>query len=283
MMQYTQRALSSLNQALAEVAMQTENGLQMAERSCQIIQSTIRELKKFIHDYTFKDQQEEILFFKEIKPQFIRELIYFTELYYIEANKPIGDRNVLEAYYRQVIQRNRMYFERNQALYVYYLSGKTIYDSLYFLRESDEEPLHLEYMLDIDLRFSTIHSFKLSKLQAFENLQHYLNNAISLLDHPEKLISSSKDERTKNRWTDSKAALIELVYAMHSRGSINNGKGDVKQIVADMESFFNIQVGNFYRTFQSMRIRKKNRTAYLDTLKESLERRMDDTDFNFSK
>ncbi len=281
MIQYTQKALANLHKALAEVAMQTENGLQMAERSCQIIQSTIRELKEFIHNYTFKDQQEEILFFKEIKPQFIRELIYFTELFYIEANKPIGDRNVLEAYYRQVIQRNRMYFERNHALYVYYRSGKTMYDSLYFLRESDEEPLHPEYMLDIDLRFSTIHSFKLAKLQAFENLQHYLNNVIFLLDHPGLI--SSKDEKPRNRWTDSKAALIELVYAMHSRGSINNGKGDVKQIVADLESFFNIQVGNFYRTFQSMRIRKKNRTAYLDTLKESLERRMDEADFNFSK
>jgi hypothetical protein len=156
-----------------------------------------------------------------------------------------------------------------------------MYDSLYFLRESDKDPLQPEYMLDIDLSFSTIHSFKLAKLQAFENLQHYLNNAIFLLDHPGLI--SSKDEKPRNRWTDSKAALIELVYAMHSRGSINNGKGDVKQIVADLESFFNIQVGNFYRTFQSMRIRKKNRTAYLDTLKESLERRMDDSDFNFSK
>lgn len=280
MIQYTERELAMLNHALAEVAMQAENGLQMAERSCQIIQTTIRKLKKFIHNYTFKDQEEEILFFKEIKPQFIRELIYFTELFYIEANKPIGDRIILEDYYRQIIHRNRIYFERNQALYVYYRSGKTINDSLYFLRESDEEPMHPEYMLDMDLRFSTIHSFKLSKLQAFENLQNYLNNAISLLDHPGGL-KSSKDEKAKNRWTDSKAALIELVYAMHSRGSINNGKGDLKQIVSDLESFFNIQVGNFYRTFQSMRIRKKNRTVYLDTLKESLERRMDESDLNF--
>jgi hypothetical protein len=161
------------------------------------------------------------------------------------------------------------------------LSGKTIYDSLYFLRESDEEPLNSEYMPDIDLRFSTIHSFKLGKLQAFENLQRYLNNAISLLYNSEGLILQKNDKHVKNRWTDSKAALIELVYALHSRGSINNGKGDVKQIVTGLESFFNVQVGNFYRTFQSMRIRKKNRTVYLDTLKESLERRMDETDLNF--
>jgi hypothetical protein len=270
-----------MNEALAEVAMHSENSLQMAERSCQIIRSKIHELKKFIHSYTFKDQDEEILFFKEIKPQFIRELIYFTELFYIEANKPMGDKIILEAYYRQIIHRNRIYFDRNQGFYVYYLSGKTIYDSLYFLRESDEEPLNSEYMPDIDLRFSTIHSFKLGKLQAFENLQRYLNNAISLLYNSEGLILQKNDKHVKNRWTDSKAALIELVYALHSRGSINNGKGDVKQIVTGLESFFNVQVGNFYRTFQSMRIRKKNRTVYLDTLKESLERRMDETDLNF--
>ena len=73
MMHYTQTALASINEALAKVASEAENSLQMSERSCQILQSYIVELKKFIQGYTFKDRQEEILFFKEIEPIFIRE------------------------------------------------------------------------------------------------------------------------------------------------------------------------------------------------------------------
>ncbi|MEP0712451.1 MAG: RteC domain-containing protein, partial [Algoriphagus sp.] len=88
-------------------------------------------------------------------------------------------------------------------------------------------------------------------------------------------------ELSSHEWTDSKSALIELAYALHSRGAVNHGKSDVKAIITLMESLFNVQVGNFYRTFQSMRGRKKNRTIFLDSLKESLVKRMDDTDMGF--
>ena len=44
------------------------------------------------------------------------------------------------------------------------------------------------------------------------------------------------------------------------------------------ENAFNIKPGNFYRTFQNMRIRKKSRTNYLDLLKDNLEKLMNDTD-----
>ncbi|WP_057940545.1 RteC domain-containing protein [Algoriphagus resistens] len=84
-----------------------------------------------------------------------------------------------------------------------------------------------------------------------------------------------------HEWTDSKSALIELAYALHSRGAVNHGKSDVKAIITLMETLFNIQVGNFYRTFQSMRGRKKNRTIFLDSLKESLVKRMDETDMGY--
>ena len=88
-------------------------------------------------------------------------------------------------------------------------------------------------------------------------------------------------ELSSHEWTDSKSALIELAYALHSRGAVNHGKSDVKAIITLMESLFNVQVGNFYRTFQSMRGRKKNRTIFLDSLKESLVKRMDDTDMGY--
>ena len=99
-------------------------------------------------------------------------------------------------------------------------------------------------MLDLDLKFSTTQSFKLSKLLAFEILQNYFDNAIFSIGSSWK--NYCKGRQAKQKPSDRlQAALVELVYAMHSRGSINNGKGDVKQIVVDVESFFNIQVGNF--------------------------------------
>jgi hypothetical protein len=63
---------------------------------------------------------------------------------------------------------------------------------------------------------------------------------------------------------------------LYCRGSLNHGNADVKDIITELEYLFNVQLGNFYRTYFDMGIRKKSRTPYLDSLKETLERRMDE-------
>ena len=75
-----------------------------------------------------------------------------------------------------------------------------------------------------------------------------------------------------------KSALVELLYALQSAGSCNNGDIDLKQLANHFEHLFNIDLGNYYRIFQEMRIRKMNRTTFLDQLKARLIQRMDETD-----
>ncbi|AZI22545.1 hypothetical protein EIH07_05540 [Chryseobacterium taklimakanense] len=36
--------------------------------------------------------------------------------------------------------------------------------------------------------------------------------------------------KVKLNWTDSKAAIIELIYALYYRGTFNNGQADIKEI-----------------------------------------------------
>jgi predicted nucleic-acid-binding protein len=79
-------------------------------------------------------------------------------------------------------------------------------------------------------------------------------------------------------WTGPKAALIELMYGLQTAGVFNESKADIRQIAAVFESVFNIELGDYYRTYQAIRIRKKNRTSFIDALKDSLVQRMDDTD-----
>ena len=74
--------------------------------------------------------------------------------------------------------------------------------------------------------------------------------------------------------------LRELLYALQSAGLFNNSKIDRKQLANQLEHFFNIDLGNYYRVFQEMRIRKINRTTFLDQLKDRLIQRMDEADEN---
>jgi hypothetical protein len=73
-------------------------------------------------------------------------------------------------------------------------------------------------------------------------------------------------------------ALIELIYALHSEGTFNNGASDLKDIAAYFEHVFNINLGQYRRTFLEIRIRKSDRTKFINSLKESLTKKMNDTD-----
>lgn len=272
--------MSSLYQEMCEqlehIETEQENMLDRARQSYTIVEEALRSLKEFMLSYSFQDKQEEIRFFKEEKPRFLKEFIYYAELFYIESNRPVGRRKTQKAHLELGLERTRIFFERNNYLYSYYRTGQTYLDETFFLSSGQEIPLLPAYTLDIDSRFSTIYSYKIAKLQAFEQLRDYLQTAIISLDNP--MFAPSAGQHKKKKWRGSKAELIELGYALQSRGVF--GSADVKQVINYLEDCFDTKVGNFYRVFQGQRIRKKSRTSFLDSLKESLIRRMDYSDLN---
>jgi len=71
---------------------------------------------------------------------------------------------------------------------------------------------------------------------------------------------------------------VELIYALHSNRSINNGKIDIKELIELFEKLFNINLEEYSRTFIDIRMRKTGRTKFLDNLKQSLLKKMEDAD-----
>jgi len=80
------------------------------------------------------------------------------------------------------------------------------------------------------------------------------------------------------QWTGSKAALTELIYALQSGGVLNNGLTPIKEIAENFEKIFQVELGNYYHCFNEIRLRKKNRTALLDHLREKVLQKMDGLD-----
>lgn len=270
-----------MSEQLEALAFTSENILQRAERSYKAVESALKELKDYTIGYDFKSKEEEIAFFKDIKPKFLKELIYFMEVFQVESWKPPVGREEEITHYMLGAKRVDLYFKRYNDLYTYYRKGSSMHDELFFMRGNNYDVITPISLSDMDPRFSTVQSFQIAKMQAYEQFSGYLQSCIHKLEHPETNLAITEKRKYHSLWTDSKAALIELAYAIHSCGSVNHGKCDVKQIILDLELMFNVELGNFYRTFQSMRIRKKGRTPFLDMLKESLEKRMDETDLSY--
>lgn len=242
-----------------------------------ICRETLEELKKQVEKNPLKEVKDEIEFFKEIKPRFYSQFIYYVKIFHIEINRPTASDKVQISYLESQLMRIKHFFDNNLDFYQYYRSGATHFDEVYFVRgQQDIRLLPDDLTLSIDHSFSTIQSYKVSKLFAYELLRIYLNTAIASIQLTDNAELKAADR--KLQWTGSKVSLIELIYSLQTAGVVNNGTADIKLLTNFFERTFQTDLGNVYNVFQEMRIRKKNRSSFLDLLKERLVQRMDEAD-----
>ncbi len=68
------------------------------------------------------------------------------------------------------------------------------------------------------------------------------------------------------------------MYTSNADRALNNGKIELNAIAGFFEKLFGIDQGLFHRSFPELRVRKKGRTKYIDTLKEKHIKRMGNAD-----
>lgn len=271
--------LNQLNEQLNFVDLEIDNQIKKCEEAITIILKSINELKKTTTKTNFKTQSEEIQFFKEIKPQFTSKLIYFNRVYKIEMKKPNGGNRILKKYYNNELLKLKAFFDNELEFYQYYRSGSTYLDYKYFLRGKFDIKLALDsYYFETDSSFATSHDFKVATILANDLIQLYIENQLLMLDNQENTEKSQRKPNVKMTWTGSKVALVELLYALHTEGLFNNGAAELKEIAEYFEHIFEIDLGQYRRVFLEIRARKNDRTKFLTTLNESLQKRMENSD-----
>lgn len=279
-MQQAQTLHEQLLQQLREVeAVPALTSAQRREQSLQQIRQAITALKELVLSHPFADEQEEIYFFKHLKPRFTSLFILHSRLALIELNKPMGNRKHLRRYYEHELLLIRNYYEHHLQLHQYMASEATFLDSQLFVRGKAELPYHYSCSAtDSDTRFTTHYDYVVARLQANRQLADWLLQAIQELEH-RKVAGSSSQQRRKVAWTGSKVHLVELAYALCESGQINNGVVGLMEVTEQLEYLFQVKLGNVSRAFQEVRQRKKDsRTKFLDLLKERLLHRMETLD-----
>ncbi len=243
------------------------------------LHESLTRLKFFIVNYEFESQEEEILFFKELKPQIYGQLLFYVRLYKIEEKRSGSNKISENIYITHELNRLNQTFTNSLDFYKYYRSGDTSSDYKYFLRKEydwvlDKDPLSFEK----DYNFSTSYDYEVANIIANDLLRVYLISQLKVLNDEACSDLISLISKKQMQWTDSKVSLIELVYSIHSCKSINHGTVDLKDLIMCFETIFNIQIGDFYHTFLEIRERKKNRTQYIDQMRKTLIERMDNFD-----
>lgn len=245
------------------------NIMKKSLEASQVLADAFQRLKEFISSYTFKDEAEEIEFFKETKPRLFYRLLYYRKVYNIEMNRPVGVDSQ-RAYLIDEIKAINRYNTKRSDFVRYYRSGLTHLDTLYYLRGRIDTALYLEsFHYERDPMFSTNCDFKVARLKANEMLMVYLNKELESLET--KRLEQSLP-RVRITWTATKTELYEQIFAWDSRKVF--GDVPLTKLLDYVQTVFNIELdSNYSRTFSDMRIRN-NKTPFLDSLKEALIKRM---------
>ena len=206
------------------------------------------------------------------------KLIYYNEVYTITSNKPFGSKKAIRNYYKAELNKLEIFFNENLEFYRYYRTGNQALDSKYFLRGKYDVRLTLDsFYFQADQRFSTSHDYKVAKILANDAIKVFLESEIQNLEQPINNTNLVTNKATQ-KWTGSKVALIELIYALHAEGVFNNGQTELKEVMNFFEVAFGIDLGQFNRVFLEIRARKSERTKFLNSLKDKLILRMEDAD-----
>lgn len=272
-------ALERIQLEEKNVSLCTDNIIEETYRMIIFIKDLLCELKAHVLKEGFSDIDEETHFFKKIKPQILGRLVYYNKLSRIETIRPVSNGKLYNTYYADHMRKLKIEFKEhilNSDFYRYFRSGRTDKDEIYFrLGHINFYDGLNSFVFEIDTHFSTYYDYKIARIIANELLYTYLLSKIEPFSHPNTLFTALPFENGKVCWTDTKNALIELLYALHVTGSISYGRTGLKKLSILFQELFSVQLGDVHHAFHRMKDRAGDRTLFLNHLKKSLEQYMD--------
>jgi len=243
--------------------------LKKYERILMETDQSIRSLKGLLSGVNFTSLAEELYFFKELKPLFVSQFIYFSRLLALEAAKPNAGPQILKEYYEYELQHLQLFLEEYREFYEYYRRKATYLDQKYFVRKQFDFTMGVDpNMYHFDEQFTTSHDHLVARILANDRLEKYLLQSIY---HIEGYFYEKFSDRSPLTWTGPKSGLIELLHGLHVMRCFNGGNVDFSETVRLVEKAFNVPLGNFYKTLHDIKNRKTGRTKFLQALAESLE------------
>ena len=271
------RLETSLGKKLEQISFdQKNNPIDLYERSLMEIDSAIRAIKVDVSLYQFSTVADEVYFFKEIKPVFISQFIYFSKLLSIEAAKPNAGELSLKEYFECELELLKNFYENHTDFYEYYRRKATYLDQKYFVRNQFDLKTKIEAGLyDYDEKFATSHDHLISQIMANDRLEKYLLKSIAEIN---VYVYEKITDKSPLQWSASKSALVELLYALHNTRSFNGGNIEFSEIIKFTEKSLNINLGNFYKTLHEIKSRKTNPTKFLQLLSDHLNQSFQDGD-----
>jgi hypothetical protein len=256
---------------LQNTAINESNTILKAKKNMSVVKEAVWELKEHVLSNSFNNSREEIEFFKHIQPLFVCEFFYYHSIAILESRIPAGSKEDRMKFYSKELKGIKNFFDLNIDVYMYYRSEADYLDEQYFLRSSSATGMLLEdSALLYDPIFATSMSQKFARIKANEKLENYLRLKIDELNDVKPQVPHPL------KWSGKKVLLAEVIYMFYANGVFGTQK--LKLICDTITRDWNCPLPNIWKTFEEIRIRKKNRLSGLEELLEGTERKMEEDD-----
>lgn len=114
---------------------QSENPIVKSNEMILFLSNVLGNLKAKVLKNSFASEQDEIYFFKEIKPQISSKILFYQKVISIESLRPMSNLQQQIQYYETLINKTQKQLNDNE-LYEYNMLNKKDRDCFYFLRSN---------------------------------------------------------------------------------------------------------------------------------------------------
>ncbi|MCZ4223526.1 RteC domain-containing protein [Pedobacter rhodius] len=270
---------TQLDEKITQILIEETDIFRSLSEILKAVRESLRQLKEYILANPFIDDDEQIWFFKYIKPKFYCLRLFYLEKYELQTIVPSANPKQIKQFYHDELATIMRFFQRNAFIYQYYRRGATELDSIYFLRGVDVQSVLLPDIPEQDCEFSTSQDYLFSKIKAYELLQEYILTQLRLLDNQISVqpTTAVKNETNRLTWTGDKTNLVEVIYGLFYTGQLNNGNATIADIIKWMEANLQIDLSRSYRNFIDIRNRKRDSpTRFLDKMRDFILQRIDE-------
>ncbi len=241
-----------LEKGLIGIENSNDTRIQKCIQKIKLCEGSIQKLKRFYRKHPAENPEKEIHFFKKIKPQFTVELKYQYAMFAYLKNKPKGTLREKKKFINQELERSSAYLQTFNEFYTYYKTAAEHFDHLFYRQMEFDIKQHAMLEHPLDREFTCPAGPTLTGVISAEKMIQFLKNQLFTLEYPN--LEPTWEFTKKLTWSGSKTDMIELIYALSASGAIQH---DLKDAFLMFERMFGVQLGNFYRVYSDIKIKKE--------------------------
>jgi len=265
-MRISTKTLDQLRQELSGLHLFGKEANGQIDHALRLIKSANIAIEKEIDRNGFASSEDEIFFFRHVKPPLYSFQIAFTKLRKIELLRPAFDKKKFKSLVKQNLDFIQAQYLDYPEFTRYYNSSSTHNDELYFLSSN---------RIQLDC-FPHLYNDKFST--GYDLIAAYLLAYQFLINHFDQSEKNVQQEVVKSsiKWSLGKVDFVELISGLHAIASINKGEIDLKTLCSQLGQLMGVEVKDIYGTRNELKERKGEKFKLFRQIIDALEHDFDD-------